>query len=383
MTHKNQAVTVQPWVGRRDWAAYHQFCRRIYAADGAWVEPLHQTTQARWKSRHPWFEYGKAQAWLARRDGLVVGSISAQWDSRAIDDQGHPVGYFGQFECIEDSDVACALFETAKAWLRDQGILEMKGPFDLHINDTCGLLVEGFETPPMMMMPHHPNYYDDLLTKVGLSPEIKLYAYTIAPNFEAPRVMKRLAIRHSSRLEIRRLDSRRYAQEIELIRTLFNDAWQSNWGFVPFSEREFAAIGRELKPLLQGDYTAIAMLDGEAAGFLIALPNINELISGFNGRLWPMNVWKLIWRLKTQAYQTARVPLMGVRSDFHQGPLGALIAFSMIDAVRWPLHRNGVTQVEMSWILETNDGMNALIEAMGGERYKTYQMYQHRLDSPQ
>lgn len=380
MGESTKMLKTEPLVGKRAWKAFHQFRRRLYAEDFAWVEPLHQTTQARWSSKNPWFNHATAQAWLVRSNDEVVGAISAQCDRRALDAQGRQVGYFGQFECIDSVPVAQTLFGAAKDWLLEQGAVVARGPFDLHINDTCGLLVDGFDTPPMMMMPHNPPYYDALFRSVGMSPEIQLYAYNVAPNFMAPKVMNRLAVRHSSRLHVRRLDRRHYRQEIELLRSLFNDAWRNNWGFVPFSREEFQAIGKELGPLLRSDYTAIAMLDNEPVGFLIALPNINELIQGFGGRLWPLNAFKLLWKLKRGAYKGARVPLMGVRSDFHQGPLGALIAFSMIDAVRWPLHANGINNVEMSWILETNDGMNALIEAMGGVRYKTYQMYQCLLE---
>lgn len=381
MDGNTDTLKIEPLFGTRAWSAFHQLRQRLYAGDAAWVEPLHHTTEARWSRKNAWFEHASAHAWLARLNDEVVGAISAQFDRRALDGQGRPIGYFGQFECIDSPSVAQRLFATARQWLHQYGAVVMKGPFDLHINDSCGLLVDGFEASPMMMMPHHPHYYDALLKSVGLEPEIQLYAYTVSPNFTAPKVMRRLVVRHSNRLQIRRLNRRQYAQEIELLRSLFNDAWRNNWGFVPFSEKEFQAIGRELGPLLRSEYTAIAMLDHEPVGFLIALPNINELIRDFGGRLWPFNAFKLLWRLKTGAFHTARVPLMGVRSDFHQGPLGAVIAFSMIDAVRWPLHESGVTDVEMSWILETNDGMNALIEAMGGVRYKTYQMYQCPLET--
>jgi len=375
-------IEFEPIHTKAQWEHYFGLCRRLYANDPAWIEPLHHSTKARWSPKNPWFEHATAKAWLAFCDGEAVGSIAAGLDARARDENGNPVGYFGQFECVEDPGIAKRLVDQAMGWLAGRGASLMRGPFDLHINDSCGLLVEGFDSPPMMLMPHQRPYYDALLTETDLEPVMRLFAYMIEPDFQAPKAMARLATRHAKNLTLRRLDGRHYSQEIRLLRNLFNDAWQDNWGFVPFSETEFDAIGQELRPILVSDYTSIAMVDDKPAGFLIALPNINELIADFNGRLLPINWLKLLWRLKRRTNRSARVPLMGVGSTYHQTPLGALIAFSMIDAVRWPLHNNGIKRVEMSWILETNQGMNRLIEAMGGRRYKTYQMYEAKVKTP-
>ena len=374
-----KSVSIEPVTRPGQWREYHRLCQHLYATDPAWIEPLHQTMKARWSRKNPWFESAHGMCWLARCEGEVVGSISAQIDERLAHSGDGRVGYFGQFECINDPRVSRALFDEARRWLLKQGSEWVKGPFDLHINESCGLLVRGFETSPMLMMPHHRPYYASLVEDAGLEPEMRLLAYIIEPNFKAPPAMKRLQTRHQDALRIRPLNVRRYSDEIDLLRALFNDAWRLNWGFVPFSEAEFEALGKELRPVLNPRYTSIAMLHDEPVGFLIALPNINELIKDFKGRLWPTNWMKLLWRLKTSAATTARVPLMGVKSQFHGRSMGALIAFSMIDAVRWPLHDSGIEQVEMSWILETNSGMNGLIEAMGGDCYKTYQMYRQRL----
>lgn len=375
-----KSATIEPVTKASQWADYHRLCRRIYATDPAWIEPLHHSVQARWQTKNPWFQWGKGVFWLARQEGEVVGSISAQVDQRLADGPEGGVGYFGQFECIDDPRVAEALVSKALGWLTAQGVEWAKGPFDLHINESCGLLVKGFDTPPMLMMPHHRPYYRDLLESLGFEPEMRLLAYRIEPNFQAPKAMQRLQRRHGASLTIRPLNVSRYGDEMELLRALFNDAWRANWGFVPFSKAEFQAVGRELRPILKASYTSIAMLDHEPVGFLIALPNINELIADFQGKLLPSNWIKLLWRLKRDAATTARVPLMGVKSRFHGTPMGALIAFSMIDAVRWPLHEFGIREVEMSWILETNAGMNGLIEAMGGDCYKEYQMYRQAVE---
>ncbi len=368
-------VTIQPVHKRPQWRAFHDFPRRVYAGDPAWVPPLKKTLQSRWHRQRPWRQHAEVAAWLAMRGKTVVGTISAQLDERSVDPARGKVGYFGQFETLNEGGIAQALVDAACTWLKQRGCQWVSGPFDLNINEMCGLLVEGFETPPMIMMPHHPRYYARLLTQTGLSEEMALWAYRIPPNFSPPKTMARLQARDGQRISLRPIDRSRYRDELELLRTLFNDAWQDNWGFVPFSASEFLALGRELRPLLNPDYAAIAFVDEAPAGFIIALPNLNEITQGFNGRLWPANAVKLIYALATHQFTSARVPLMGVAQRFQRGPLGALVAFSMIDAVRHPLHAHGVKTVEMSWILETNQGMNRLIDSIGGERYKTYQIY--------
>ncbi len=381
MTKNGQNVIVIQASSRRHWADYYRLCRQIYADDPRWIEPLRHTVKGRWAKHHPWFEHAKAAFWLAYFDQEPVGCISAQVDKRAPTFEGEIRGYFGQFECINDCHVARRLVEAAGEWLSAKGCQRLDGPFDLHINDQCGLLVDGFDTPPMMMMPHQPKYYAKLLDALGFEKLMALYAYRVAPNFEAPRAMRRLERQHGSSLKIRPFDMKRFDEEMALLRVLFNDAWHDNWGFVPFSQAEFRAMGSELKTLLMPEYTCIAFLDNQPVGFLVALPNLNELTKSFKGHLFPLNWIRLLWNIRRRKTQTARVPLMGVSSHLHHTPTGALVAFSMMDRVRWALHKDGIQEVEMSWILETNQGMNSLIDVLGGERYKTYHIVGKALET--
>lgn len=379
MAEVASTVEIKPLSSRDDWHMFWRLQKVIYKDDPHWIPPLRQTYKDKWSPKNPWFEHGKAQAWLALDQGQAVGAISAQFDPRTPTNEGGLVGHFGQFECINDPTIAECLLEVAAKWLDASGCTWMQGPFDLHINDTCGLLVDGFDSPPVMMMPHQPGYYRELLNALGFDLAIRLYAYRVAPNFEAPRAMQRLQKSHGATLSVRPLNLKRYDKEMELLCSLFNDAWQNNWGFVPFSASEFRQVGQELRAIIVPEFTCVAELDGEPVGFLIALPNLNELIRSFDGRLLPFNWLKLLWHLKRHHNHTARVPLMGVASRHHQTPLGALIAFNMMDRVRWPLYECGINEVEMSWILETNQGMNSLIEALGGERYKTYEILERRI----
>lgn len=329
-----------------------------------------------WSGRAPWFEHARAVPFIATRNGRTVGTISAQIDQLQPTDRGMKVGYFGQLEAIDCRAVFAALVDAASDWLRANGCDLMRGPFDLGINQSCGLLVDGRDTPPMVMMGHAPEYYSRHLESLGLEGVMDLLAYILRPDFPPPPTMTRLLERFGQRLSFRNLDFSRYSAEIDCLREIFNDAWSGNWGFVPLTESEFRHMGKELRQVLQASHTCIALVDDQPAGFLIALPNINELIADLDGRLMPFGWARLLWRLKRQRATSARVPLMGVSRRHQRGPLGAAISLSMIDRVRQALHADGIARVELSWILETNKGMKSMIESIGGELYKRYRLYE-------
>jgi hypothetical protein len=364
---------------RRQWQDFLDFPSRVYASDPHWVEPLRFERRRQWSGKHPWFEHAQATAFLARRGAQVVGTISAQVDQLQPIENGERIGYFGQLEAVDDRAVFEALLDAAGSWLRAAGCDRIRGPYDLSVNQSCGLLVEGADSPPMVMMGHAPAYYARQLESLGFESAMDLLAYLLPPDFEPPATMQRLLNRASRRIRLRQLDFADYDREVMLLRDIFNDAWSENWGFVPLTEREFEAMGRELRQIIRPGYTCVAELDGEPVGFIVALPNINELIADLGGRLLPLGWARLLWRLKRRKATTARVPLMGVRKSCQKGPLGAAISFGMIDQVRRALHEDGVRNVELSWILETNQGMNSLIEAMGGRLYKRYRMFARAL----
>lgn len=375
------AVCIRPVLSRRDWREFYTLPDRIQAGDPCWIKPLHLERKSLWSPRNPWFEHARAQAFIAWRGDLPVGRISAQIDELQPPHEGRKLGYFGQFECLDDAEAATALIQCAADWVAAAGCGHLRGPYDLGINQSCGLLVEGRETPPMLMMGHAPAYYQDLLTGTGLAAEMDLLAYLLPPDFSAPPAMARLLQRSSGRLRFRPLDFGNFAAELELLRELFNDAWSANWGFVPLTAAEFRHMGGEMRKILKPGYTCIAELDAQPVGFIVALPNLNELIADLDGRLFPLGWVRLLWRLARHRARSARVPLMGVRRSHQRGPLGAAISFGMIDRVRRALHADGIDRVEVSWILQTNQGMNSMIEAMGGALYKRYRMYGRPLDS--
>lgn len=363
--------------------AIEQFIRvpfGIFAADPNWVPPLRLERRMHLSPKsNPFFRHARWQAWIAWRGATAVGRISAQIDQLHLERHRDATGYFGMLDAEDRAETFSALLATAERWLSERGMQRVRGPFSLSINEETGLLVEGFDTPPMFMMGHARPYYAARVEGCGYVKAKDLLAYTIAPDFPAPTVMQRLIRREAGRVTVRPLDRRRFASEIALLRDIFNDAWSRNWGFVPFTAEEFDELGRNLRHLVAPELIQIADVDGEAAAFIIALPNLNEAIRDLHGRLLPFGWIKLIRRLKFGFPGTARVPLMGVRRRFQQTRLGPALAFLVIDAVRREVKRRGVRQVEMSWILEDNAAMRSIIEAIGGRAYKRYRVYEREL----
>ncbi len=352
----------------------------IFAADPNWVAPLLLERRMHLSAKsNPFFLHARWQAWIAMRGTVAVGRISAQIDALHIERHQDATGYFGMLDAEDSHETFAALLATAEQWLRERGMQRVRGPFSLSINEETGLLIEGFDTPPVFMMGHAWPYYGARVEACGYAKAQDMFAYLAPPDFTAPAVMQRLVQRETRQVKVRPLDRSRFASEIAMLRDIFNDAWSQNWGFVPFTAEEFDELGRNLRFLLPTDLIQIAEIDGEGVAFIIALPNLNEAIRGLNGRLLPLGWLKLLWRLKVRFPSTARVPLMGVRSRFQDKRIGAALAFLVIDTVRPGLIARGVKQVELSWILEGNAGMRSIIESIGGKAYKRYRVYERVL----
>ena len=372
-------LQVLPVATRAERRAFLALPARLYRDDPHWIAPLRVEESQRVFGRNPLFEHAEARAWLAWRGGRPVGRITAQIDRLQQEVYGEPVGLFGMLEAEDDPQVFAALLVVAEDWLRMAGCTRVWGPFNLSINEEVGLLVDGFESPPFVMMGHGRRYYPARVREQGYQPIQELLTYTIAPDFVAPKVMTRLAERIAGDVRIRPLRRRQLHAELEILRDLFNDAWANNWGFVPFTPAEFQALGKVLAALLPDDQVQIAEIHGRPVAFIVALPNVNEAARDLGGRLLPWGWAKLLWRLKVRGLRSARVPLMGVRREYQQSRLGPTLAFLVIDAVRKGLVDRGVETVEMGWILEGNSGMRNIIETIGGAVYKRYHVYQKEL----
>jgi hypothetical protein len=351
----------------------------VYGDDPHWVPPLLFEQRQRLTPKNPFFQHAHWQAWTAWSGDRPVGRISAQIDRLYLEQHADRTGYFGMLEAEDSPELVAALLATAENWLREQGMQQVRGPFNLSVNEECGVLVDGFNTPPYIMMGHARPYYGHHIEAAGYRAARDLLAYHIAPDFDAPAVMTRLAEKAGRDVIIRPLRRKQLQQELEILRDIFNDAWADNWGFTPFTQAEFADIGTMLTLLVDDDFVQIAEIGNQPVAMIVALPNINEVIRDLNGRLLPTGWLKLLWRLKIGYPKSARVPLMGVRKEYQQRRLGPALAFMIIDAVRQGLIRRKIRHVEMSWILEDNSGMRNIIETIGGTAYKRYRVYEKPL----
>ncbi len=368
-------ITVRPVMTYRDMSKFIEIPWHVYANDPLWVPPLRLERRFHFSRFNPFFKHGEWQAWIAFQNDQPVGRISAQIDSLHQERYGADSGHFGLLECIDDSEVFAALILNTEAWLASRQVLHVSGPFNLSINQECGILVDGFDTPPVIMMPHSPRWYGRLLEEQGYLPVKDLLAYKVRVDFEIPRVMQVMINRFSAKITLRTLQRNNFDEEMETLRDIFNDAWSDNWGFIPFTREEFAELGTSLRLLLPDEFIQIAEVDGKAAAFMVGLPNLNEVLIELNGSLFPFGWLKMIQKIRNQEIRTGRIPLMGVRKQFHNTPLGLALACLVIDAPRQAGIARGIEEVEMSWILEDNVAMRSILDSIGSEQYKRYRIY--------
>lgn len=367
------SVEIIPVGSKAEMDRFIRLPARLYRGDPHFVPPLLlERSEALSPKKNPYFQHAEAQFFLARRGGRDLGRISAQIDTLVGDPE---VGHFGMIAAEDDAEVFAALFDAAETWLGSRGRKKVLGPFNLSINEETGLLVDGFDTPPMMFMGHDPQYAGARIEARGYAKAKDLIAYLYDLEHELPKAARRLIDRRKPEaMIVRHLDMRRYDQEFANITAVFNDAWSQNWGFIAFTPAEILHMARSLKPIIDPSCVAIVEMNGEAVGFGITLPNLNEAIADFGGRLLPFNWIKLLWRLK-RGTRTGRTPLMGVRRSYSGGLLGGLVPFLIMDSMRKGLRARGMEKVELSWILEDNRPMRHIIESLGAIPYKTYRVY--------
>jgi hypothetical protein len=376
----NPAVELREVSGKKALDAFIRVPWNIYKDDSNWVPPLTFERKKAFSPKHPFFNHAVWRAWIAYRHGKPVGRISAQVDQLHLQQTDSKTGFFGLIEAPDDDEVFKSLFETAENWLREQGMQQVTGPFNLSINQDLGVLIDGFDSPPYVMMGHAPAYYGSAIERCGYQPAQDLLAYELdSGTLTIPRVMQALIKRSGERIQVRNLDRKNKDAELEIMRDIFNDAWQNNWNFSPFTREEFKAVGKELLMIVPGDFIQIASIDGQDAAFIVLLPNINEAIADLNGRLLPFGWAKLLWRLKVNFPKSARVPLMGVRQKYQNTRFGPALAYMTVKGVMDAGQARGLERAELSWILDHNHGVRNIIESVGGEITKRYRMYEKEL----
>lgn len=370
-------VTIIPVTGKALLRRFIEVPYTVHRNDPVWIAPLRMERRQTFSPRHSEFlRRAKTGLFIAELNGRDVGRISAQIDP-LLKTAGMPdIGHFGCLSVIDDAAVFAALVQAAGDFLRHHGAARMLGPFSLSINQETGLLVEGFDTPPMLMMGHDPAYAGQRLEDLGLRKEKDVYAYladlTVPMSKSGATMLRRSTARN---VVMRGLDFSRYDAEIRTLVDIFNDSWSGNWGFVPMTEAETSALGKHLRLLLDRRLLRFAEVDGKPVGFIVVLPNINEAIHDLQGNLWPVGWAKFLWRLKVRGLNSARVPLMGVRRGVSGTMLGAALPLHLIASVWEVAIEMGFRQVELSWILEDNLPMRHILEKFGARHYKTYRIY--------
>lgn len=376
------SLRIEPVASRHDLRRFLTMPAAIYRGDPHWVPPLlFERLEHLNAKENPFLAGIDVTYWVAFRGDRPVGRISAQVNAKHLARYQDATGHFGFLEAEDDREVFAALVETAQSWLRARGMRRIAGPFNLSINDECGLLVEGFDTPPNMMMGHGRPYYGPRLEEQGFAKAKDLICYDFDMTSELPEPALRMHARLAKMpgLTFRSLDMRRYQDEIRSICDIFNDAWSDNWGFIPFGEEEALFMAKSIRPLVGPDWFAIGEVEGEPAAMAVTLPNLNEAIRDLNGRLLPFGWAKLLWRLKVRGVRTGRMPLMGVRKKYHATAKGAALALGVMVKIHAYHRAHGKQRAELSWILEDNTRMHEMIRLVGAEPYKTYRIYEKSL----
>lgn len=353
----------------------------IYADDPSYVRPLDFDVEDRLnRKKNPFFEHADAAAWVAYKDGKRVGRITAQVDQEHLKRHKDDAGFFGFFDTIDDAEVAKALLAEAEAWVKARGMKRLRGPMSLNINEEIGCLVEGFDAPPMVMMPHHRRYQGGLIEQAGLHKLKDVYAWSYEVGKVPPRAQKAHdEIAAMPEVTVRTADTKHLLRDVRIIMDIFNDAWSDNWGFVPLTENELLKLAKDTELVLMPELTRLVFINGEASAVSMALPNVNEMIKDLNGKLFPLGILKLLYRLRVKGPKSGRLIILGIRKKWRNVRRYAGLSAYLYVEMNKSAHLLGLKSGELSWTLEDNAPINVGIKLMGGRIYKRYRLYEREI----
>lgn len=380
-------IVVRPIEGGSDLKTFVDIAYRLNACDPNWVPPLRSDVfELLNRDKNPFYEHATLQLFIAERDGQPVGRISAHIDHLALEQppeqgMGPGTGNWGMMEAADES-VMHALIAATEDWLRSQDMTRVIAPMSLSVWDEPGLLTKGHDHPPTIMMGHHNAAYQGWVESAGYAEVKQLFTYRVPVVEGFPKLVNRIVAsgERSDRINIRSIDMSRYDEEAELILDILNRAWSKNWGFVPITPREVQYIKKKLKPVIYPPVNLIAEYDGKPAAFMLAFPDINEALIDMKGSLLPFGWAKLLWKLRQKKWRAGRVPLMGVLPEHQNSRLASQLAFMMIEYIRrWGVGTMEAHIAEVGWILDDNQGMNAIADAIEGDRNRVYSVYEKSL----
>jgi hypothetical protein len=369
------SVTIVEVKSKEDLKKFIKFPWKVYKNNNHWVPPIiSERMQFFDSSKNPYFKTASVSLFMAIEDGEVVGTISAHADNGYIKFWEEQSAFFGFFECLPEYRYAEALFSRAMLWARENGYKKIMGPFNFNTNHECGLLIDGFDSDPIIEMTYNPKYYLDYYEKFGLKKAKDLYAYYIAAQ-ETPKMLDKAIekIKRRDNISLRYVNMRKFNEEIEIIKGIYNKAWARNWGFVPLTGEEFDFIAKSLKHIVDPELAMVASVGGKPTGFSLSLPDYNVAAKSMNGRLFPFGVFKFL--LAKSRIKTMRVFTLGVIPEYQYLGIGALLYYqTWLNGLK-----KGYQGAEMSWILEDNRQMNRAIQRIGGKVYKTYRIYEKQV----
>jgi GNAT superfamily N-acetyltransferase len=368
-------LDIRPVATKRDLTTFIKLPWRLYRNEPNWVPPLvFERRQFLDSKKNPWFEHGEAEYFLAWRDGRAVGRITAQVDRIFNQFQDNTWGLFGFFECEDDPEAAAALLDAAEAWLRARGRDRMVGPMDFTMNDECGILVDGFERPPIILTNWTPRHYPALLEGAGMTKAMDtlMWELEIAGREKVHPAIWTMAERVESKhgITVRPMRKKDIQNEIDRFLEVYNAAWERNWGFSPLTEKEVRHYAKTLKPLLDEHWAFIAEKDGETVGAALSLPDYNQVLKHMNGRLLPFGWAKFLWYKRK--IDRVRVFALGVKREYQHTGVAARFYELHFDSAEITPQTYG----EMGWILESNTSMNRAMEGMGGKVVRRYRLYE-------
>jgi GNAT superfamily N-acetyltransferase len=362
-----------------DLKEFIKFPWQVYRDDPHWVPPLiTERKEFLDREKNPFFKHAEVEFFLAKKNGKTVGRIAGIVNYNHIEFHQEKAGFLGFFECIKDYDVAQALLDTVREWLKAKGMEIMRGPANFSSNEEWGLLLEGFGSPPAIMMSYNPSYYLEFMERYGMAKAKDIYAYFIDESLPTPERVVRIAenIKRKVGIRIRNVNLKDFGNEVQSIKAIYNSAWSKNWGFVPMTEEEFDRVAKDLKQIVDPHMVFIAEVENKPAGFSLALPDFNQVLARLNGRLFPFGIFKLLWHTKIRnKIDGVRIITMGVIPEYQKRGIDTVFYAETYNVGV----KRGYKWAEMSWVLEDNVLMNRTLKLLGAKLYKKYRIYETRI----
>jgi hypothetical protein len=372
------SIEIKKIESKKDRMRFVKLLWKIYKDNPAWVPPLISDRMLMTnKEKHPFYENAEMEMYIAEKDGEIVGRISAIVDHNYNKFHNEKTGYFGNFECINDQEIANKLFDAARDYLKSKGMDSMIGPMNPSTNYECGMLINSFDQSPVVMMTYNPEYYLSLCDNYGFKKTKDLYAYLLTNEKTMSDKLRRVSeiVRQRKKFTVRPVSVKNFDQEVKIIKDIYNDAWSPNWGFVPYTDAEFDELARELKMVIEPNLVLIGELEGKPVGFSLALPDMNQVFKKIpNGKLFPTGIFKLL--INKKKIDLVRIIVLGIRKAYQKQGLDSVFYYETWDRA---LRYLNIAKGEASWILEDNIMMNRAAELMNGELYRKYRIYEYKL----